>query len=243
MAVRLSNDLGPEPRDGVRTRSTSGPEGPDLTVLNTLFAEAGPEAVAALGRAARLVTREVGDVLYSADRPARVGIVVSGLLRTVVPLRDGRRATLHYVQPGYVYGLPSIFFAVPLRVEVVRKATVLEIDPSAITLAAREHPRLGWLLSKQLAGAVLRVPAIVEEFGFKTVRQRVARHVLALAASDPVDGHLVAIATHQDLAESVGSARVVVSRCLQSLKTGGLIAMAPGRITIVDERGLRQLFE
>ena len=210
-------------------------------VLAGLFPGLASETRAELESAARIRTRSVGEVLYSADGPARVGVLASGLLRTVVPIPDGRRATLQYIKPGGVYGLPTIFHPVPLRVEVVRRAVVIEIDPDAIERAARRSADLAWLISRQLAGAVLRVPAIVEEFGFKPVRKRVARHLLALAVHDPHQGLLVANVTRQDLADGVGSAREVVSRCLRSLSDTGLIRIATASITILDAEGLKQL--
>ena len=45
--------------------------------------------------------------------------------------------------------------------------------------------------------------------------------------------------TRQDLAESVGSAREVVSRCLRSLSDARLITIASATITVVDPDGLR----
>jgi CRP/FNR family transcriptional regulator len=207
--------------------------------LSRLFAGLNRETTAEIEATARSRTCRTGEVLYSADGPARTGVIFSGLLRTVVPILDGRRATLAYLHPGFVYGLPTLFHPVPLRVEVVRPSVVVEMDPPTIERVARKSAELGWLISRQLAGAVLRVPAIVEEFGFKTVRQRVARHLLALALPDSHDGLLVAHVTRQELAESVGSAREVVSRCLRSLSDARLITVASASITIVDADALR----
>jgi CRP/FNR family transcriptional regulator len=208
-------------------------------VLTTFFAGLNPETTAEIAATAHSRICRAGEVLYSADGPPRVGVVASGLLRTVVPIPDGRRATLAYLGPGSVYGLPTLFHTVPLRVEVVRTAGVIELDPPAIERAARRSAELGWLISRQLAGAVLRVPHVVEEFGFKTVRQRVALHLLALSLPGSHDGLLVAHITRQDLAESVGSAREVVSRCLRSLSDARLITIASATITVVDPDGLR----
>lgn len=210
-------------------------------VLSEAFPGLGRETRAELESAARSQTRSVGDVLYSADGPARVGVLVSGLLRTVVRMPDGRQITLHHIESGGIYGLTTIFHPVPLVVEVVRRAIVIEIDPATIRRVARKSADLGWIISRQLAGAVLQVPAMIEEFGFKTVRQRVARHLLALSDRDPRHGLQVARITQQNLAASVGSAREVVSRCLRSLSDAGLISVASGSITILDADGLQQL--
>jgi CRP/FNR family transcriptional regulator, cyclic AMP receptor protein len=210
-------------------------------VLTNLFAGLNYETTAEIAATAHSRTCRAGEVLYSADGPPRVGALASGLLRTVVPIPDGRRATVHYVRPGGVYGLPTLFHPVPLRVEVVRPSVVIEIDPPTLERVARKSAELGWMISRQLAGAVLRVPNLIDEFGFKTVRQRVARHLLALSLPDPHNGLLVAHITRQNLAETVGSAREVVSRCLRSLSDAGLITLASSSITIVDANGLGQV--
>jgi CRP-like cAMP-binding protein len=210
-------------------------------VLSTAFPGLGPDTRSELESAARSRTLDVGEVLYSADGPARVGVLVSGLLRTVVPMPDGRRVTLHHIRSGGIYGLTTIFHPVPLRVEVVRRALVIEIDAATIKRVARKSADLGWLIGQQLAAAVLQVPAMIEEFGFKPVRQRVARHLLDLCVRDPHQGLLVARVTRQALAESVGSAREVVSRCLRSFSDAGFITLASASITILDAEALQQL--
>ncbi len=210
-------------------------------VLLTAFPGLGPDTRSELESAARSRTLNVGEVLYSDDGPARVGVLVSGLLRTVVPMPDGRRVTLHHIRSGGIYGLTTIFHPVPLRIEVVRRAIVIEIDPATVKRVARKSADLGWHISQQLAGAVLQVPAMIEEFGFKPVRQRVARHLLDLCVRDPHQGLLVARVTRQALAESVGSVREVVSRCLRSFSDAGLITVASATITILDPEALQQL--
>jgi CRP/FNR family transcriptional regulator, cyclic AMP receptor protein len=208
-------------------------------VLSTLLEGLDRETTADIEAASHIRTCRRGEVLYSADGPPRVGVVASGLLRTVAPIPDGRRATIHYMQPGGVYGLPTLFFPVPLRVEVVRHATVVEIDPATIERVARKSAELAWLISRQLAGAVLRVPSVIEEFGFKTVRQRVARHLLALSIRNSRNGLLVTDITQQGLADNVGSAREVVSRCLRNLSDAGLVTIASASVTILDAEGLQ----
>jgi len=70
---------------------------------------------------------------------------------------------------------------------------------------------------------------------FATVRQRVARHLLDLAASRPTTaGRLTAIVSQQDLANSVGSVREVVARVLAELRTEHIVRTLPGRVEILD---------
>jgi len=201
----------------------------------------GPEAAAHLRPTSRLRTARAGAVVVREGQTDRPGVLLEGMLRTVVSLPDGRAATIHYPTPVQFFGLPTVFGPVPLSVHAVRNATYVELDGQALRRVARELPDFGWFLSRQLAAAVSRVPAIIEEFGFKTVSQRVASHLINLSEPDAMAGGRTAHVTHAALAEYVGSAREVVSRCLRSFAEDGLVAMSHGSVRIIDELELRQL--
>ena len=73
------------------------------------------------------------------------------------------------------------------------------------------------------------------------MRQKVARHLLDLAASRPAPGgRLTAMVSQQDLANSVGSVREVVARTLKELRTERLVRTSPGRVEILDPVRLSQ---
>ena len=77
------------------------------------------------------------------------------------------------------------------------------------------------------------------KFAFKTVRQRVAEHLLWSVSQRPgnEDG-LLARTTQQEIAEAVGSVREVVARALRGLQSKGLIRTTPGGVLILDKAGL-----
>ena len=67
-----------------------------------------------------------------------------------------------------------------------------------------------------------------------------ARHLLALSTVSGSEELPVVYATQQALADSVGSVREVVSRCLRTFRQEGLIAIGPAAITIVNAEALQQ---
>jgi CRP/FNR family transcriptional regulator len=79
---------------------------------------------------------------------------------------------------------------------------------------------------------------ILEELAgnaFASVRQRIARHLLDLAAAGSGGGStLMASVNQQDLANSVGSVREVVARILAELRAEQLVRTSPGRVEILD---------
>lgn len=201
----------------------------------------GPEPVSILLETARKRFGYPGEIPIHDGQADRAGVLIEGLLRTVVSLPDGRSATIHYSRPVAFFGLPTVFLPIPLSVHAVRKVTVFELDSHSLRRVAREHPEFGWLLSRHLAAAIGRVPSIIEEFAFRTVIQRVALHVIRLAESLEGSAERTAFVTHSALAEYVRSGREVVSRCLESLAADGLVALGHGRVRIIDEANLRDL--
>ena len=109
------------------------------------------------------------------------------------------------------------------------------MDVAQAKRVARENAAVAWALAEE---SVHRLYDILEELAgntFATVRQRVVRHLLDLAASRPAsDGRLTALVNQQDLANSVGSVREVVARVLHELRVASLVRTSPGRVDILD---------
>src|SRR5947208_2338039 len=82
-----------------------------------------------------------------------------------------------------------------------------------------QHAAVAWAFAQESAHRLYEVLEELAGKTFATVRQRVVRHLLDLAASRrTADGRLVALVNQQDLANSVGSVREVVARILHELR-------------------------
>jgi CRP-like cAMP-binding protein len=77
------------------------------------------------------------------------------------------------------------------------------------------------------------------QVGRHALRARIAETLLELSEMEA--GRPEVIVSHEMLAFATGSRREVVTRMLGSLSAGGLIALARGRIRLLDEDGLRAL--
>src|SRR5487761_155088 len=216
-----------------------GADAPNVAVLAKLLPGVTPKPLAKLCAAARTHYYRGGEALYPVDEPGHPGIVVAGLLRTVVTLRNGRRATVHYTGPRGLFGLSMLFSHPSTSVEAVRDTNVIKIDSAAVTRVAHEDPQFGWFISQQFSLAYASLPKVVEELGSMTVRQRLASHFLALAVRDS-EGNLRVDVSQDTLAEAVCTVREVVSRALTSLREDGLITKTGRSILINDEGALRR---
>jgi len=189
-----------------------------------------------LAAAGRLVDVLAGVTVYTEADAERLAVIVRGLLRVYMDASDGRQVTVRYVRRGGLLGAPALVGGpAPVFVQALTDSTVYFMDVGQVKRLAREDAAVAWVLAEE---CVHRLYDVLEELAgntFATVRQRVARHLLDLAASRPAsDGHLAALVNQQDLANSVGSVREVVARVLHELRVASLIRTSPGRVEILD---------
>jgi CRP/FNR family transcriptional regulator len=174
--------------------------------------------------------------VYAEDDPEGFGLVMDGLLRVYMHAGTGREVTVRYARPGALLGVPALIGGPPpVFVQALTAGAAFAFDVDRVKRIAQEQPALAWALAGY---AVERLYDVLEELAgntFASVRQRVARHLLDLAASHASGATpLTALVSQQDLANSVGSVREVVARVLAELKAARLIRTGPGRVDILD---------
>jgi CRP/FNR family transcriptional regulator len=76
---------------------------------------------------------------------------------------------------------------------------------------------------------------------FGSVRQRVARHLLDIAAEHQRSSMLLAPVSQQELADAVGTVREVVARVLRELRDEGLITTSRQGVALLDPAGLNRV--
>jgi CRP/FNR family cyclic AMP-dependent transcriptional regulator len=89
-----------------------------------------------------------------------------------------------------------------------------------------------------------RVGGLLQELARNTfwpVRRRLARHLLDLAANAQQGEILLVQASHQELADHIGTVREVVARTLRSLRADGYIAASTDGIRLTDPHALAHL--
>jgi CRP/FNR family transcriptional regulator len=189
-----------------------------------------------LAAGGRLNDISAGAAVYNEAEAERFGVVVRGLLRVYMHTSDGRQVTVRYVRAGGFLGVPALVGGpAPVFVQALTDSAMYFMDVTRVKRMARADPAVAWCFAEE---SVHRLYDVLEELAgntFATVRQRVVRHLLDLAASRPAsDGRLTALVNQQDLANSVGSVREVVARVLHELRAASLVRTSPGRVEILD---------
>lgn len=194
------------------------------------------DTVILLAGRGRLAEIRGGSVVYTEAEAERFGVLVEGLLRVYMHAGDGRQVTVRYVRPGGLLGAPALIGGpAPVFVQALTDSAMYFMDIAQVKRVVRSDPAVAWAFAEE---SVHRLYDVLEELAgntFATVRQRVARHLLDLAASRPAgDGRLIAFVNQQELADSVGSVREVVARVLHELRAASLVRTSPGRVEILD---------
>jgi CRP/FNR family transcriptional regulator len=192
---------------------------------------------------ARLVRVPAGAVTHREGETAEhLELVVDGLVRAFVTAPDGRTMTFRYCRCGALIGAVSMYasgYRMPAGVQSLVPARLLRFSPDVVRRAAHDDPLVAEALLQELADRALAYIREITGSAFTTVRERIARHLLDLAAPDPrvADGarRVLAVAVSQrQLADSVGTVREVVVRVLRDLRDAEVISTHPDHIDILD---------
>jgi len=191
------------------------------------------ESLVSGGRLAEFPARYA---VYAEAGAEKLAVIVDGLLRVYMHASDGRQVTVRYVRPGDLLGVPALVGGpAPVFVQAMTAVTAFFFDVVHVKRVARGDAAVAWAFAEESAHRLYDVLEELAGNAFATVRQRVARHVLDLAASNPAaGGGLTARVSQQELADSVGSVREVVARVLAELRAEHPVRTAAGQVEVID---------
>ncbi|MGY1620290.1 Crp/Fnr family transcriptional regulator [Geodermatophilus sp. SYSU D00691] len=192
---------------------------------------------------ARLVRIPAGSVTHrEGETVEHLELVVDGLVRAFVTAPDGRTLTMRYCRRGALIGAVSMYatgYRMPAGIAAVVDAELLRLSPDVVRRLVAEDTRVADVLLRELADRALSYIHEIAGSAFTSVRQRVARHLLDLAADEArVAGEALPVltvpVTQRQLAEAVGTVREVVVRVLRDLREEGVVRTYADHIDVVD---------
>lgn len=183
-----------------------------------------------------------GSILYRDEGPPRTGLVVAGLVRIYLTSVDGRQVTVRYAREGYTVGVPmAVGGPAAVSAQAVTDSSLLLLHGSTIHSLALADARVAWALAEEVTRLLYAVLDAFSGNVFGSVRQRLARHLLDLAAERQRDAVLLAPVSQQALADAVGTAREVVGRTLRDLRGAGIVESTRRGVVIRDPDWLHQV--
>jgi CRP/FNR family transcriptional regulator len=190
-----------------------------------------------------------GTVAFRAGSPGRTFVVRRGLVRVYWTVPDGREATVAFIFAGGMVGGRNLVPGTAemrgpsvVSVQVVVDSTLTLLDLETVRNLAAVEIEVVTAIATHLAARVRYDLRMIAVRSLGNIRERLAFDLLERACrSQLTAGRLEARATHEDLADSIGSSREVVGRVLKGLRTAGIVKTAPGVTRILEPIRLAEI--
>lgn len=204
-----------------------------------------PEVLAELSELAVCRNYPKGNILYYHGDPGEsMYVIVDGRVKVTLMNEEGREVTLALMRPGGLLGLVAALDDGPQigNAIAISDCRLGRISRDAFRRWAACHPRIYAAFSAELAHMLRDAWLKVGEQALMPVKQRLLYALLDLAREEgsPAHGQKIVFRrpTHQELAELVGSSRVVVSRLLKELFEEEESIEAQGKVIRVSMNAL-----
>ena len=186
----------------------------------------------------RRVAAPAGHVLFDLDSACTMFLLpYAGSIRVIKPAATGREILLYRLEPGDSCVLTASCL---LGHATYSARGVVDSDLVGYTISQAMFQRLLGesalfceFIFRYFAERVTDLMQLVEEIAFGGMDQRLAHYLLERGPQIE--------ATHQVIADELGTVREVVSRRLKQLEARKLVRLERGQIVVLDEQGLRRL--
>jgi CRP/FNR family transcriptional regulator len=182
-----------------------------------------------------------GATTYRAGAEPRTSLIVSGIFRSYFVGPDGRQVTVRYAREGDLLGVVAAHGGpAPLHVQALTDARRLRLEIEILRDITQHDPEVAWALIRELTHTVYALWQELAATAFASVPQKVARHLLEIAAREQEEdgGMLIAHVSQQELADLAGSVREVVARALRELRDEGIVRVSRSGIEVLDPEAL-----
>jgi CRP/FNR family cyclic AMP-dependent transcriptional regulator len=182
---------------------------------------------------------QAGETVCEAEEMASsVFLVASGRVQLYRTTRDGRSFVTATLGPGSMFGEDSLLGGQGPNSHVVA------LEPCTVWIMPRQQAleisstdaMFGFGLMQAMGQRVMEAENRLEQMAYGTISSRLAALLLELAGNDSNE---VVHATHQELADMLGTWRETVSKTLQDFRRNGWIASGRRQLTLLDKEALQ----
>lgn len=209
----------------------------ELFALYPVVGDLPADAVAQLTQAAQRIALPAGSAVFDDHQSCRgFPFVLKGGIRVVKTAPNGRELPLYRVTPGETCVITSsclLGHADYNARGITEEATELLLLPRDAFEALLAYEPFRAFVFQLFSDRIADLMQLIEEVAFRKLDQRLAALLLG-------HGRLVH-ATHQQLADELGSVREIVSRLLKGFAAEGLVALGREQIEILDAARLRRV--
>ena len=188
----------------------------------------------ALMPACQEILLPVGTIVFRpGDRCERYFVVTAGTVRVVKTAENGREIVLYRVNGGETCSITTSCLMAqecyPASGIAETQVHALTLDAAAFEQALGNSPTFRRFVFAAFSQRLGNLIARIEEIALQRIDVRLARYLLAAAETAGI-----VLATHQQLAVELGSAREVVSRMLKEFEHQGALRLGHKQIEICD---------
>ena len=178
---------------------------------------------------------ESGDILMNENSHIRsIPIVTKGSIKVIRTEEDGREILLYYIKAGescimsFLGGLHNE--TSKIKAEIEDDAEILFLPMDKVSLFIKEYPE--WLdyIFRLYHKRFEELLDIVNAIAFKKVDERLLK---LLHKKAELNDSKIILTTHEQLANELGTARVVVSRLLKQLEENGEVKLGRNKIALL----------
>jgi CRP-like cAMP-binding protein len=202
--------------------------------------------------AARSVRKlfSTGELLFSEGEPCNgLHIIAQGKVRLFKTSVNGREQVLSVNVSGESVAEIPVFDGGPYPASAValEETEIVFISRRDFNAYCLEHPEVPLKVLTVVGARLRNLVGIIEELSFTTIRQRLISTLLKLAQSEGrktargIEFQLPA--SHQELANQLGTVRELISRNLMRLQAEGLLDVDARQIVVKDVEGLSGLLD
>lgn len=178
-----------------------------------------------------------GHVLFNVGSPCEAfPMLLKGEVRIERLAESGRKILLYTVEPGEscILTVSSLLgnSTYPAMGTVGSEISAFAVSRAFFMRLVEESADFRVFVFQYFSQRITHLMELIDNLAWDKVRHRVA--ALLARRSDVVE------ATHQELADELGTVREVVSRILKALETEGLVKLSRGKIDIIDREGLKK---
>jgi CRP/FNR family transcriptional regulator len=178
---------------------------------------------------------KTGEIIFNEKSCIRsIPIITKGILKIIRTEEDGREILLYYIKAGescimsFMGGLLNETSKVKAEVEEDAEILFLPIEKAA--LFNKEYPEWLTYIFRLYHKRFEELLDMVNSTAFKKVDERLL--ALLKKKSELIQSTTISI-THEQLANELGTARVVVSRLLKQLEEDGMVQLGRNKIVLL----------
>jgi CRP-like cAMP-binding protein len=215
-----------------------------------IFAGLSPVELGLLAQRAVRKLYSAGETLFTEGEPCNgLYIVARGRVRIFKTSASGREQVLAVEGPGATVAELPVFDGGPYPASTItlEETEIVFLSRRDLHALCMENPSVALKLLAVVGARLRRLVGIIEELSFTTVRQRLISTLLRYASAHgqqtPEGIAFLLPASHQEMANEIGTVRELVSRNLTRLQSEGYLEVDGRKILIHDIKAFTALQE